>query len=79
MSFIYDYTRLCWMYLLKDKSQDFETLKKNHGSKMKHTHILTLFVQIMVENIHLMNLKIIFTDMRYNIKRRFHEILNRMV
>jgi hypothetical protein len=28
MYFIYDYTRMCWMYLLKDKSQDFETLKK---------------------------------------------------
>jgi transposase InsO family protein len=29
MTFIDDYTILCWVYLLKYKSQDFETLKKN--------------------------------------------------
>ena len=27
MNFIYDYTRMCWVYLLKDKSQAFETFK----------------------------------------------------
>ena len=30
MSFIDDYTRMCWVYLLKDKSQAFETFKKLH-------------------------------------------------
>ena len=30
MYFIDDYTRMCWVYLLKDKLQDFETLKKIH-------------------------------------------------
>jgi hypothetical protein len=30
MSFIDDYMRMCWVYLLKYKSQDFETLKKFH-------------------------------------------------
>jgi hypothetical protein len=30
MTFIDDYTRMCWVYLLKDKSQDFETFKKFH-------------------------------------------------
>jgi hypothetical protein len=28
--FIDDYTRVCWVYLLKDKSHAFETLKKFH-------------------------------------------------
>jgi hypothetical protein len=28
MNFIDDYTRMCWVYLLKVKSQDFDTLKK---------------------------------------------------
>ena len=27
MTFIDDYTRLCWVYLLKEKSQAFETFK----------------------------------------------------
>jgi hypothetical protein len=27
MTFNYDYTRMCWVYLLKDKSQGFETFK----------------------------------------------------
>jgi hypothetical protein len=30
MSFINDYTRMCWVYLLKNKSQDFETFKFFH-------------------------------------------------
>jgi transposase InsO family protein len=30
MSFIDDYTRMCWVYLLKDKSQAFETFKNFH-------------------------------------------------
>jgi transposase InsO family protein len=30
MSFIDDYTRMCWVYLLKDKSQAFETFKIFH-------------------------------------------------
>jgi transposase InsO family protein len=30
MYFIDDYTRMCWVYLLKDKSQAFETFKKFH-------------------------------------------------
>jgi transposase InsO family protein/adenylate kinase family enzyme len=30
MTFIDDYTRMCWVYLLKDKSQAFETFKNFH-------------------------------------------------
>ena len=30
MSFIDDYTRMCWVYLLKDKSQAFEIFKIFH-------------------------------------------------
>jgi hypothetical protein len=30
MSFIDDYTRMCLVYLLKDKSQAFETFKNFH-------------------------------------------------
>jgi transposase InsO family protein len=30
MNFIDDYTRMCWVYLLKDKSQAFETFKFFH-------------------------------------------------
>jgi hypothetical protein len=30
MNFIYDYTMMYWVYLLKDKSQAFETFKKFH-------------------------------------------------
>jgi len=30
MYFIDDYTMMCWIYLLKDKSQAFKTFKKIH-------------------------------------------------
>lgn len=30
MTFIDDYTRMCWVYLLKEKSQAFDTFKKFH-------------------------------------------------
>jgi hypothetical protein len=30
MSFIDDHTTMCWVYLLKDKSQAFETIKNFH-------------------------------------------------
>ena len=30
MTFIDDYTRMCWVYLLKEKSQAFDTLKNFH-------------------------------------------------
>ena len=30
MYLIDDYTKMCWVYLLKEKSQDFETFKKFH-------------------------------------------------
>jgi len=30
INFIDDYTRMCWMYLLKDTPQDFETFKNFH-------------------------------------------------
>ena len=31
MTFIDDYTRMCWVYLLKSKSEEFETFKNFHG------------------------------------------------
>jgi len=30
MPFIDDYTRMCWVYLLKNKFDDFQTLKNFH-------------------------------------------------
>ena len=30
MYFINEYTRMCWVYLLKDKSQDFENFNNFH-------------------------------------------------
>jgi hypothetical protein len=30
MNFINDYTTMCWVYLMKDKSQAFETFKNFH-------------------------------------------------
>jgi hypothetical protein len=30
MTFIDEYTRMCWVYLLKEKSQAFDTFKKFH-------------------------------------------------
>jgi len=30
ISFIVAYTRMCWVYLMKDKSQAFETFKNFH-------------------------------------------------
>jgi transposase InsO family protein len=44
MSFIYDYTRTCWVYLLKYKSQAFETFKKFHVwiQNEEQSHIGTL-------------------------------------
>jgi len=50
-----------------------------YGFKMKLCLILYLFILIMQNNIHLMNLKVTFTNMRSRIKPRFHTILNRMV
>jgi hypothetical protein len=40
MNFIDDYTKMCWVYLLKRKSQVFETFKNFLGLKMKHNLIL---------------------------------------
>jgi hypothetical protein len=46
---------------------------------MKLSLVLALFVLIMEENINLMNLKTIFTNMGSSIKTPFHTILNIMV
>jgi hypothetical protein len=65
-TFIDDYTKMCWVYLLKDKSQAFETIKIfMYGSKMKLSLVLALFVLIMEENIHLMNLKTILANTKF--------------
>jgi hypothetical protein len=44
MYFIDDYTRMCWVHLLKDKSNAFETLKKNHVwiQNEAQSHIVSL-------------------------------------
>jgi len=31
MTFIYDYTKMCWVYLLKNKFEAFETFKTFHA------------------------------------------------
>jgi hypothetical protein len=44
MSFIDDYTKMCWVYFLKAKSQDFETFKNFHVwiQNEAQSHISTL-------------------------------------
>ena len=44
MTLIDDFTRMCWVYLLKNKSKCFEKLNKFHViiEKEAHTHISTL-------------------------------------
>jgi hypothetical protein len=80
MIFIDNYTRMFWVYLTKEKSQDFELLKSfMYEFKMKLSIILDLFTLIMEEHIHLMNLKDTFSNMGSNIKPQFHTIPNRMV
>jgi hypothetical protein len=77
MTFIYDYTRMCLVYLLKDKSQVFETLKNfMHGFKMRLSVVLDLVALIMEEYIHLMNFKSTFANMGSNIKPQSHTIPN---
>ena len=44
MSFVDDYTRMCWVYLLKDRSEDFETFKIFHVwiQNEAQSHIVSL-------------------------------------
>jgi hypothetical protein len=80
MTFIDDYTRMCWVYLLKDKSQAFETFKNFHvWIQNEAQSCIGSLALIMEENIHLMNLKSTFANMGSNIKPQFHTIPNRMV
>jgi hypothetical protein len=80
MSFIDDYTRMCWVYLLKDKSQAFETFKKFHVwiQNEAQSHIGSLhtdngreYTSNEFENY--------LSNMGSNIKPQFHTILNIMV
>jgi len=50
-----------------------------YGSKMKPNIIFDLFILIMEENIHKLNLKSTSSNMGSSIKLMFHTILNRMV
>jgi hypothetical protein len=50
-----------------------------YGFKMKLNIVLSLFILIMENNIHLMNLKATFANMRSSIKPQFHTILHIMV
>jgi hypothetical protein len=57
MTFIDEYTRMCWVYLLKHRSQAFETFKNFiYGFKMEHNLVLVLFILIMEGNALLMNM-----------------------
>ena len=80
MTFIDDYTRMFWVYLLKNKSDAFKHSRIFiNGLKMMHNLILGLFALIMEKNIHQMNLKTIFANMGSNIKQLCLIIPNRMV
>ena len=50
-----------------------------HGQRIKHKLVLVHFNIIMVNNTHLMNLKIIFPNMELQIKLQLLIILNKMV
>eukprot|EP00253_Pinus_taeda_P024327 PITA_24327 len=53
MTFIDDYTRMCWVYLLKNKLMLFKHSRIFiNGLKMMHNLILGLFALIMEKNIH---------------------------
>ena len=80
MTFIDYYTRMRWIYLLKNKFDAFQTFKNFHTwIEMMHNLILDLFALIMEKNTHQMNLKTIFTNMGSNIKQLCLIIPNRMV
>jgi hypothetical protein len=80
MTFIDDYTRMCWVYLLKDKSQAFETFKNFHVWIQNEAQ--SRIGSLRIDNgreYTLMNLKVTFTNMGLNTKQEFHTILNKMM
>jgi hypothetical protein len=80
MSFVEDYIRMFWVYLVKEKSQDFNFfLNFMYIFKMKHNLVLAFFALIMEKVIHLMNFKAIFANMGSSMKPSSHTILNRKV
>ena len=77
MTFVGDYNRMCFVYLLKDESQSFETFKNFHtGLEMNYNGGLVTFILVMKGNRHQMNLNLILDNMGLGIKSMF---LNRMV
>ena len=81
LTFIDDYTRMWWVYLLKEKSHKFLQLLRIfiYGLQMKLNLILALFNKIMVANTHLMNLENTYKIMVLNIKPPFLIHHNKMV
>jgi hypothetical protein len=84
MNFIDDYTMMCWVYLLKPKSQAFKNLKSVHlwieNEVQSNIETLPQFlILIKEESILLMNLKTIFTNLGSSIKPLLHKLLNRIV
>ena len=80
MTSINDYTKMCWVYLLKQKSKAFKTFKNFHlwVENEAHSHIGTLSNDN-GKNIPLMNLKTIFVNMGLCIKPLLHRILKKMM
>jgi hypothetical protein len=80
MTFIDDNIGMCWVYLLKHKSQAFETLKNFHlWIENEAQYRIDTLCTDNGGNILLMSLKTIFSNMGSNIKPFFHTILSRMV
>ena len=81
MTFVDDYSRMCWIYCLKTKSEAFQTFKDFHALilKSKHNKKLVHFVLIMEKNTLQMLLKPIFANMELHIRPPFPTILNKMV
>ena len=70
MYFTDDYTIMCWVYLLKEKSKDFEIFKNFHvwiqneaQTKIGIMEVNIHYILIMEVNINLMILKIIYDNM----------------
>ena len=76
MTFVGDYTRMCFVYLLKDESQSFETFKNFHnGLEMNYNGGLVTFILVMKGNTQQMNLNLILEKMGLGIKSIFLNIM----
>ena len=78
MTFVDDYSRMCWVYLLNTKFEAFQTFKNFHAwiENQTQAHIGTLYSNNGKEYTS-NELKIIFPNMGLHIKLQFLIILNK--